>query len=125
MVIIGARFATSAAFCATIGVRRRRSLCAFMGEKDRRMAQRPLLVIMARAPICGAVKKRLATEIGAVRAVALYRSLTGDLLRKVAHDPRFRTVLAIAPGNAVHARFSSWTLEAKPKGRARTGRAWP
>ncbi|HZV22054.1 MAG TPA: TIGR04282 family arsenosugar biosynthesis glycosyltransferase [Hyphomicrobiales bacterium] len=72
------------------------------------MCEPPLLVIMARAPVCGSVKTRLAKEIGEVRAVALYRTLTATLLGNVCRDPRFRTVLAISPDHAVRARFTAW-----------------
>lgn len=64
---------------------------------------------MAKAPVCGAVKSRLAKEIGLVKAVALYRCLTARLLRETVHDPRFRTVLAITPDPCLHAPFAAWT----------------
>jgi hypothetical protein len=72
------------------------------------MQELPVLVVMAKAPVCGAVKTRLARGIGAVSAVALTRTLTAALLRETAKEPRFRTVLAIAPPQALHARFLAW-----------------
>ncbi len=76
----------------------------------RRLAMRvpPILVIMAKAPVCGAVKSRLAGKIGAVAATALARTLTEALLREAGGDARFRTVLAITPDAALRARFTSW-----------------
>ena len=83
----------------------------------------PLLVIMAKAPVCGAVKTRLAKEIGDVHATALNRALTAALLREVASDARFRTVLAISPDTAVGARFAAWRCRpAFPVSRAVQGR---
>ncbi|MBJ7534979.1 TIGR04282 family arsenosugar biosynthesis glycosyltransferase [Rhodomicrobium vannielii ATCC 17100] len=63
---------------------------------------------MAKAPVCGAVKTRLARDIGLVPAVALTRALTAKLLRELAGDPRFRCVLAVSPATATMARFAAW-----------------
>ena len=63
------------------------------------------LVIMVKAPIAGAVKTRLARQIGTVEALRFYRTVTARLIRRVAHDTRWRTVLAVAPDNKVGARF--------------------
>ena len=82
------------------------------------MHEPPLLVIMTKAPVCGAVKTRLASEIGAVAATGLTRTLTAALLREVAGDPRFRTLLAISPDHACHAAFGAWALTNRHPGRA-------
>lgn len=74
------------------------------------MHEPPLLVIMTKAPICGAVNTRLARDVGAVAATALARTLTATLLREVALDRRFRTILAISPDHARHAPFATWSL---------------
>lgn len=79
------------------------------------MHEPPLLVIMAKAPVCGAVKTRLAGEIGAVAAAALTRTLTEALLREVAGDPRFRTLLAISPDQARCAPFTAWRVTLSKK----------
>ncbi|MFZ1107400.1 MAG: DUF2064 domain-containing protein [Rhodomicrobium sp.] len=78
------------------------------------MRAQPLLVIMAKAPVCGAVKTRLARDIGAVAAASLARTLCAALLREAAPDPRFRTMLAVSPGAALHAPFQSWRLKPRP-----------
>lgn len=62
----------------------------------------PLLFIMARLPIAGAVKTRLARRIGAIGAVSLYRSLLASTLRQAGQDKRWRTILAVTPPTAVH-----------------------
>jgi len=72
------------------------------------MVERPVVAVMAKAPVCGAGKTRLAKDIGAVTAVALSRVLTARLLRELACDPRLRCVLAIAPATAIGARFPAW-----------------
>jgi uncharacterized protein len=71
------------------------------------MREPPQLVIMTKAPICGAVKTRLSQEIGAVAAAALQRTLTAALLREAARDPRFRTALFVSPDASVYA--SCWS----------------
>lgn len=60
------------------------------------------LVVMAKAPRLGRVKTRLAKGIGAVEAARFYRRTSLDLLRRIGADPRWQTVLALAPDVAVH-----------------------
>ena len=62
---------------------------------------RPLLVVMAKEPRMGVVKTRLGRDIGAVQATAFYRITMGNVLRRLSCDPRFETVLAVAPDAAV------------------------
>ena len=49
---------------------------------------KPHLVVFARAPRLGAVKRRLARDIGALAAWRFYRTATAGLLRRLAGDPR-------------------------------------
>jgi rSAM/selenodomain-associated transferase 1 len=74
------------------------------------MTERPAggrrLIIMTREPRLGAVKTRLAAEIGAVEATRFYRSVTLTLIRRLAFDRRWKTVLAVAPDTACMSR--SW-----------------
>ncbi len=58
---------------------------------------KPLVVIFARAPRYGAVKTRLARDIGASETLRFYRFVLGDLVRRVQGDPRFDLVLAVTP----------------------------
>ena len=62
------------------------------------------LIIMVREPRLGAVKTRLAREIGPAAATRFYRSVTANLIRRLAFDRRWRTVIAVAPDQAVRAR---------------------
>jgi rSAM/selenodomain-associated transferase 1 len=55
------------------------------------------LVIFAKAPALGRVKSRLARGIGPAAALAFYRAVLRRLLKRVANDRRWRTVLAAAP----------------------------
>ncbi len=66
------------------------------------------LVIMARAPRLGAVKRRLAAGIGAVGAWRFYRSITALTLRRVAPDRRWRTWLAVTPDRAALTGRGLW-----------------
>lgn len=58
---------------------------------------RPELVIFARAPRIGAVKTRLAADIGDFRAWRVYRDLLRRAVRSLARDTRWRTVVALTP----------------------------
>jgi uncharacterized protein len=55
------------------------------------------LVVMAKAPRAGQAKRRLARDIGTVAALAFYRAILHRLLRRVAHDPRWRVWLYVTP----------------------------
>jgi rSAM/selenodomain-associated transferase 1 len=55
------------------------------------------LIIMAKSPRRGAVKRRLAGEIGEGAALRFYRSCLSHSLIRLASDPRWLTTLAVAP----------------------------
>jgi hypothetical protein len=59
------------------------------------------LVVMAKTPLAGAVKTRLAREIGVAAATRFARQSTAALLQRVAHDPRWQTTLAVSPDTSV------------------------
>ncbi len=67
---------------------------------------RPTLFIVAKAPIMGRAKTRLAADIGPVHAKRLYRAMMGQVLRQV-HDPRWDTVLAVTPPHLL-GRVPDW-----------------
>ncbi|HLJ05586.1 MAG TPA: TIGR04282 family arsenosugar biosynthesis glycosyltransferase [Acetobacteraceae bacterium] len=56
-----------------------------------------VVVVFARAPRLGAVKRRLAREIGARAALRFHQATMTRLLRALAADRRFRTVVAVTP----------------------------
>lgn len=67
---------------------------------------RPTLFVVAKAPIMGRAKTRLAADIGPVHAKRLYRAIMGQVLRQV-HDPRWDTVLAVTPPHLI-GRVPDW-----------------
>jgi len=64
------------------------------------MPPRPTLIIFARAPAIGVGKTRLARDVGLVEAWRAYRAMSQPLIRTLARDPRWRTVVRIAPDGA-------------------------
>ena len=61
---------------------------------------RPTLIIFARAPAIGVGKTRLARDVGRVEAWRVYRAMSAGLVRRLGRDPRWRTVVRIAPDRA-------------------------
>jgi uncharacterized protein len=57
----------------------------------------PRLIIMAKRPVAGAVKRRLAREIGDVAAIRFYRTALSHVVLRLATDKRWRTYLAVTP----------------------------
>ncbi len=72
------------------------------------MTPRGHLVVMARAPRLGAVKRRLARDLGDLAAWRFYRMTAGRLLRDLGADPRWRTWLALTPDRVARAGRGSW-----------------
>ena len=66
------------------------------------------LVIFARAPRYGTVKRRLARDIGALGALRFHRGTTGRLLREVGRDSRWTTWLAVTPDAALRHPGGLW-----------------
>jgi rSAM/selenodomain-associated transferase 1 len=62
--------------------------------------RRPVVIIFARAPRLGAVKRRLAAGIGARGALRFYRAMLAATAWPIARDRRWHTVLAITPAGA-------------------------
>lgn len=61
---------------------------------------RPILLIMAKAPRVGAVKTRLAREIGAVAAWRFHRQTLAALVHRTGAVPFWRAVLLVTPDRA-------------------------
>jgi hypothetical protein len=73
------------------------------------MAEPPRhLVVMARAPRLGTVKRRLARDLGDLAALRFYRGLTAALLADLGRDPRWTTWLAVTPDAAARDRRGLW-----------------
>jgi rSAM/selenodomain-associated transferase 1 len=61
------------------------------------MTPRRHLVVFARAPVLGRVKRRLAAEIGPLAALRFHRGNTARLLNRLARDGRWQCWLALTP----------------------------
>ncbi len=92
--------------------------------RPRRVNYANHLVIMAKSPAAGRVKRRLGREIGDVAAIRFYRNCLSHTILRLARDKRWHTLLAIDPGGDVAARFSpSRTRLARlPQGKGDLGR---
>lgn len=75
---------------------------------------RPTVVFMVKQPVIGRAKTRLARDVGGVTAVRFYRAASRAVVARVARDPRWTTVLAVAPDHEL--RSNIW-----PVGLARIG----
>ncbi len=80
---------------------------------------RPLVIVFARAPRYGAVKTRLAADIGASEALRFYRSILTGLIRRVRDDGRWETIVCATPDSAAN---SYWPLRATAQGAGDLGR---
>lgn len=56
---------------------------------------------MARQPVAGNVKTRLARKIGTSQALRTYRTILARTIRNLGHDPRWQTYLSITPDTAI------------------------
>lgn len=63
------------------------------------------LVIMAKVPVAGRVKTRLAREIGVVAATMFYRHAMRGVVARLARQPFWRTVLVVDPDSGVASRM--------------------
>jgi len=81
------------------------------------------LVIMVKAPEAGRVKTRLAREIGVVGATFFYRHASSAVVGRLGADPRWQTVLAIAPDTAAGGRYwPAAPVLRRPQGQGDLGR---
>lgn len=83
---------------------------------------RPRVILMVRAPVAGAIKTRLAADIGSAEALRFYRGTTAAMIRRLARDPRWRMVLAVTPDRDCHARFWPTSLPRLPQRKGDLGR---
>ena len=79
------------------------------------------LVVFLRAPQVGAVKTRLARDIGAVAACKFYRDATRSLLRRIREDRVWHTWLAVTPGRFVASEIWPLDLSRLDQGRGDLG----
>ncbi len=74
-----------------------------------------------KTPVAGAVKTRLAREIGIAQATRFARHAVSALLGRVGADPRWQTILAVAPDGGVASRCWPRRLSRMPQGRGDLG----
>lgn len=80
------------------------------------------LVIFLKEPRPGRVKTRLGRDIGYVPAAWWFRHQTRRLIRRVGHDPRWRTVLAVSPDHeGLTSRVWPSTVNRVPQGQGSLG----
>ena len=77
---------------------------------------------MAKVPVAGRVKSRLARELGVATATRFARHATMAVLARMAHHPAWHTTVAVAPDDGT--RWRPWPLHADraPQGHGDLGR---
>lgn len=80
---------------------------------------KPLVIVFARAPRYGAVKTRLAADIGAAETLRFYRTMLASVARQVRDDARWETIFCVTP---VAAALSGWPLRTSAQGEGDLGR---
>ncbi len=78
------------------------------------------LILFVKAPRLGAVKTRLGAAIGRLAAWRFYGAMLRRLWRRLSHDGRWHTVLAVSPDQGA-ARWPA-DLPRQPQGRGGLGR---
>ena len=63
------------------------------------------LVIMVKDPEAGRVKTRLGRDIDVAAATGFYRHTLASVTAPLARDPRWQTLLSVAPARAVYSRL--------------------
>jgi rSAM/selenodomain-associated transferase 1 len=79
------------------------------------------LIVMAKAPVAGGVKTRLAGELGVAAAVRFARHSAAALLQRVGADTRWSTSIAVAPDSAASSRLWPCGVPLTPQGHGDLG----
>ena len=79
------------------------------------------LVVMAKVPVAGRVKTRLAAEVGVAAAVRCARACTAAVLQRIGTDARWLTTVAVTPDGACRSPARPRDLEVEPQGRGDLG----
>src|SRR5262245_26433561 len=97
--------------------RKRKQIVRQRAAHSRAAPFRMRLVVMAKAPVAGQVKTRLARELGVATATRFSRHATAALLARVSVSRAWHTTLAIAPDTTV-----AWRVWPRRVTRVRQGR---
>jgi glycosyltransferase A (GT-A) superfamily protein (DUF2064 family) len=76
---------------------------------------------MAKSPVAGRSKRRLAASIGAIPATRFYRTCLAHTLMRLATDRRWRTLLAVSPDSDIDAAFWPRAIQRVPQGHGDLG----
>jgi uncharacterized protein len=68
---------------------------------------------MAKAPMAGGAKRRLAAEVGSTEAARFARCAAAALIARLGRDPRWQTILAVSPDH--FARSPIWPAAIKTR----------
>jgi rSAM/selenodomain-associated transferase 1 len=79
------------------------------------------LIIMARAPVAGSAKTRLARQVGLATATRFARHCTAALIARVGFDRRWETSLWVTPDASCMSRHWPGGLARIPQGRGSLG----
>lgn len=71
---------------------------------------------MAKAPLAGRIKRRLAASVGAVATARFYRTCLAHTLMRLGRDPRWHTLLAVSPDSEMAAPYWPRGIERVPQG---------
>jgi rSAM/selenodomain-associated transferase 1 len=77
---------------------------------------------MAKAPVAGAVKTRLAREVGVTAATRFYRHAMASVITRLASQPFWHTVIAAAPEAALRSAIWPVGTQRVSQGRGNIGR---
>jgi rSAM/selenodomain-associated transferase 1 len=80
------------------------------------------LVILAKAPVAGDVKTRLAREVGVTAATRFYRHAMASVIARLGSQPFWHTVIAAAPEAALRSAIWPAGMHRVSQGRGDIGR---
>ena len=84
-----------------MGRKRRQTSTPDTPRAKRAACLRWRVIVMAKEPVMGRVKTRLGRDIGAAHATRFFRTTAAAVLGRIGRDPRFETILCVAPDTAV------------------------
>ena len=76
---------------------------------------------MAKVPVAGRVKTRLARELGVATATRFARHATMAVLARMAHHPAWHTTVAVTPDNGIGWRIWPRRIARAPQGHGDLG----